>query len=263
MAFQISIPDPHMGFYSKSILGYQGMIRADGTISPGELSVDTFTVALGNNYNTWVYDTWFLGYYAKDSSYSGWPSEGWLTNTDVYMNFDFNLNSNTIISLDDGSEYQGLCFVYPVGYMYLFPNVIFNDLEKGLWTYDYGTQSWLFFNRYWSIKNYKQGDGLNDFNTFDANFWMKKVLDLNTNDMTAGEGIVSVELFFHASDIPSGMEYVEQSGIYWSNVIIKPYLYLPQGSSVKNFGYRIYREDTNSSTGYSYETMHIDTTITF
>ena len=177
MLFQNNIPDPHVGFYSKNVLG-------DDAIN-GEVSD-----ALGG----YVSDSWFYGYYLNGPSNGSPQTQGYLNNvSETFIKFD---DVNAGSSPKDGWFF---CLsTQEIDYLYFsISPFAFNDTKKSLWVYIENIQSWFLFDRYYCIKDYRLGLDDTDFETFTTSYtyyWMRQVLAYDENvvsGMTAGEGILS------------------------------------------------------------------------
>ena len=222
MFFQYNIPDPHVGFYSKNVLGDDAR---NGEVSP---------VILNGQETGYVYDSWFYGYYLNGPSNGSPQTQGYLNNVyETFIKFD---DVNTGSSPRDG-WFFGLS-TQTLGYLYFsISPFAFDDTKKSLWVYiaeDANSNSlgkWFLFDRYYCIKGYRLGlDNLN-FSTFTTSYkyyWIRQVLSYSGNGMTAGEGILSYPNLY--------------SGGQASFVLLKPYgtnnlrAYYGNNSSIGSIG---------------------------
>lgn len=177
MLFQDNIPDPHVGFYSKNVLGDDAI---NGEVSAGS--------------GGFVYDSWFYGYYLNGPSNGSPQTQGYLNSvTETFISID---RVNTGSSPRGGWFFTNSSVDAQVpGYLYFSINPFaFNDTKKSLWVYIENIQSWFLFDRYYCIKDSRLGLDNLDFETFTTSYkyyWIRQVLDYSGNGMTAGEGILS------------------------------------------------------------------------
>jgi len=195
MFFEEGIPDKHVGFYSKNVLGDDAR--------NGEVSV----AYINGQQSDFVYDSWFYGYYLNGPSNSSPQTQGHLNNvSESFINFT---TTNT------GSSPRGGWVFALSAQQYIYFSIhpfAFDDTKKYLWAYIPGVQRWFLFNRYYCIKDSRLGLDNTNFNTFTTSYqyyWIREVLGYSSDGMTAGEGILSY------ADVYSG----GQAGF----VLLKPY----------------------------------------
>lgn len=173
MFFQNSVPDPNMGIYSENVFGRDGEVEVVG---------DAF-----------FSQTWFFGYYL--SRFSGAPESGFLD----YTGQSYILPSG----FNTGSAYSGWIFHLDLGWLYISIPVNFNNVKKNMWIFKATISSednigWLYFNRYFCIKDWRLGEDGLDFNTLDqtdSNYWILEILNYSSHDganMTQGQGILTL-----------------------------------------------------------------------
>lgn len=177
LLFESGIPDTHMGFYSKNVLGVDSEIQ--------QLYVD------GSPISGWFNYSWFLGFFL--------PRPG----TTLMNPTQLDYTAGALwVYIKTGSAYTGWVYYPGMGWLFLSPYVNFEDNhQSGFWFWNQKNSTWIYAHRYFCINNYILGDDAENFNnipTSDSLYWVKSILALsadpnNSNKlMTPGQGILSI-----------------------------------------------------------------------